>query len=107
MNATNFFTGALLIALVLTVVEVLIQPFFHARAVRIHARKLADRRARGEDRYFEELRTLEAYAPPPLPAGSLGSFSAIYAQNYARVILAIGLIALLRWMQGLPLDPFA
>ncbi|HEY5724282.1 MAG TPA: hypothetical protein VIT45_18375 [Allosphingosinicella sp.] len=37
------------------------------RARRIHAEKLADRLAAGEDRYFEELRALQAY-PPPAPS---------------------------------------
>jgi len=34
--------------------------------------RLADRLARGEDRYFEELREIQAYAPPP-PMGEDGT----------------------------------
>ena len=34
-----------------------------ARDRRSHDRRLADRLARGTDAYFEELRTIEAYAP--------------------------------------------
>jgi hypothetical protein len=37
---------------------------YRDRAERIHAKKLADRLARGSDSYFEELRSLRAYQPP-------------------------------------------
>ena len=34
-----------------------------ARSARAHARRLADREARGTDAYFEEARALRAYSP--------------------------------------------
>ncbi|MBY8826815.1 hypothetical protein [Hephaestia mangrovi] len=35
-----------------------------ARSQQRHARKLADRLARGSDAYFDELRSLQTYKPP-------------------------------------------
>lgn len=52
----------------------------HERKVRKHQAKIDDRLAAGEDRYFEELRELEAYDPRNNPPW----------KNVARELLVLG-----------------
>jgi len=72
-SAATFIAIALIAALALTGLErIQFGPWQRLRQQR-YQNRLQARLARGEDRYFEELRELEAYpptaAPPPRPFG--------------------------------------
>ncbi|NML06698.1 hypothetical protein [Sphingomonas sp. G-3-2-10] len=107
MSSTAFL-AVLLVSLILSALEVAVVPRLHALIVRRHARRLAARLQRGEDRHFEELRSIEAAAPEPLSAVSARpGFRTVYAFNFVRLYIAFAIVSLLRWLTDLPSDPFA
>jgi uncharacterized membrane protein YfcA len=79
---------AFAILLVLSGLYMLARPT-RARAAQVerHRSELADRLARGTDAYFEELRSLEAYAPRPRSRG--------VTQLLGALIVLIGALQLL------------
>jgi hypothetical protein len=81
---------AIAIAAVVTIGSGFSLRSLHERKVRRHQAKIDDRLAAGKDRYFEELRELQAYDPRNIPPW----------RNVARelLILGIGAVSLVAFL---------
>lgn len=86
---------AILLAAVVTIGSGFSLRTFHDRKVRKHQARIDNRLAAGEDRYFEELRELEAYDPRNNPPW----------QNLLKeiLILSVGFVGLAVFLAGLEL----
>ena len=80
MNPLHFL-GALSLV-VLGAIMLFAPAFYRAERQREHDRALADRLARGSDRYFEELRTLQASREPPRASRFLGLLAILLGVSY-------------------------
>ena len=85
MNPLHFLGAFGLIALGL--IMLFAPRFYREERLRQTDRDIADRLAHGSDRYFEELRTLQAYREPPRLGRFLGLLAVLLGVSYLAIAI--------------------